>query len=154
MQTLNITGSETAFFSKQKRTCKMQLEISTPALLFPAITLLVLAYTNRFLAVSSLIRNLHAKVNLEGKDKRVMGQIKNLRTRVELIRAMQALAVLSFSVNVASMFAFYSDVLLLADYLFGAGLLFLLFSLILCLIEIHISTKALNIDLSDMEEQK
>lgn len=131
----------------------MQLDISTPALLFPAITLLVLAYTNRFLSVSSLIRNLHTKIGVDSNSEKVIEQIKSLRKRVELIRAMQALAVLSFAINVASMFVFYEGLILIADYLFGAGLLSLLFSLILCLLEIHVSTRALNIELSDMEER-
>ena len=41
----------------------MELSINTPALLFPAITLLMLAYTNRFLALASLVRSLHDEYN-------------------------------------------------------------------------------------------
>ena len=74
----------------------MSLELTTPALLFPAISLLLLAYTNRFLTLAALIRELHGRYP-KGHEDTVLGQIINLRTRVRLIRAMQALGVVSFS---------------------------------------------------------
>ena len=66
----------------------MEISLTTPALLFPAISLLLLAYTNRFLALANLIRNLHAKYMSE-KDLKIKAQISNLKKRVILIRNMQ-----------------------------------------------------------------
>lgn len=131
----------------------MQLDISTPALLFPAITLLLLAYTNRFLGLASLIRDLHQRHQQDTGLQPVVEQIKNLRTRLGLIRRMQALGVLSFLLTVACMIALFQKSYVIANYLFGAALVSLLLSLLFSLIEIQISTKALNIELSDMEDK-
>jgi hypothetical protein len=77
----------------------MQISINTPALLFPAITLLMLAYTNRFLALATLIRNLHTKYKQVHEEKEVIkAQIKNLRTRLNLVKSMQACGIVSFVV--------------------------------------------------------
>ena len=130
----------------------MTLEISTPALLFPAITLLLLAFTNRFLALATLIRGLHEKYQSNPDKKVVEKQIKNLRKRLNLVRRMQAFGVLSFLLTVACMFSLFRDSIVLANYLFGSSLISLLISLGYSLWEIQISTKALNIELSDMED--
>jgi hypothetical protein len=130
----------------------MNLEISTPALLFPAITLLLLAYTNRFLAVASLIRSLYKRYNENGHESIIAGQIKNLRLRMYLIRNMQAFGILSFLLTVVCMFLLFENLTTSANYVFGASLLSLFISLILSLIEIQLSTKALDLELKDMEE--
>ncbi|MFT7033137.1 MAG: hypothetical protein ACJA2S_001639 [Cyclobacteriaceae bacterium] len=130
----------------------MNLEISTPALLFPAITLLLLAYTNRFLAVATLIRSLYKRYNEDGHERIIAGQIKNLRLRMYLIRNMQAFGILSFLLTVVCMFLLFENLTASANYLFGASLFSLFISLILSLIEIQLSTKALDLELKDMEE--
>ena len=129
----------------------MQISINTPALLFPAITLLMLAYTNRFLALSTLIRNLHAKYKqgLEDRDL-IKEQIKNLRRRLTLIKQMQATGIISFFCCVLSMMFFYLAYEVWAYTIFGLSLGVLLLSLVLSLNEIYISTKALEIELKDM----
>ncbi|MEO9965532.1 MAG: DUF2721 domain-containing protein [Reichenbachiella sp.] len=129
----------------------MQLDISTPALLFPAITLLLLAYTNRFLALATLIRNLHAKYQLADSQHVLIGQINNLRKRLNMVRRMQAFGVLSFLLTVGCMFALFQEAFDIANYLFGGSLISLITSLIFSLVEIQMSTKALNLELSDME---
>lgn len=132
----------------------MQMSINTPALLFPAITLLMLAYTNRFLALSTLIRNLHSKYKQGLENGEVLrGQIKNLKRRMTLIKQMQATGVLSFFFCVLCMFFFYLEQEVLAYSIFGISLVLLLISLALSLNEIFISTKALEIELGDMENQ-
>ncbi len=130
----------------------MQLTISTPALLFPAITLLLLAYTNRFLALATLIRALHSKYKLDSTHTIVLGQIKNLRSRLVMIRYMQAFGVLSFVFTVICMFLLFQEFTIWANIIFGASLFALLISLIISLIEIQVSTKALHLELSDMEK--
>ena len=132
----------------------MEMSINTPALLFPAITLLMLAYTNRFLALSTLIRNLHSKYKQGLEDEKILrGQIKNLKRRMILIRQMQATGVLSFFFCVLCMFTFYLGYEVLAGAIFGISLVLLLVSLALSLNEIFISTKALEIELGDMESK-
>jgi hypothetical protein len=132
----------------------MEMSINIPALLFPAITLLMLAYTNRFLALSTLIRNLHAKYKQGLEDPDLLrGQIKNLKRRMTLIRLMQASGVLSFFFCVLCMLFLYLQYALVANALFGLSLMLLLFSLAVSLYEIIISTKALEIELGDMESK-
>ena len=131
----------------------MQFSINTPALLFPAITLLMLAYTNRFLALATLIRNLHTKYKQIVEDREIIKeQIKNLRKRLELVKQMQAIGIISFFFCVLSMSTFYLELQHWAVAIFGLSLLFLLVSLALSLTEIYISTRALEIELKDMEE--
>ena len=129
----------------------MVISINIPALLFPAISLLLLAYTNRFLVIAQIIRELHKKY-LEHDDKvLIMGQIKNLRRRLTLIRDMQILGVLSFFFCVLSMIFIFYGRLDLGSYLFGFSLISLLASLSYSLRELQISTKALDLELSKME---
>ncbi len=132
--------------------CGMEITFNTPALLFPAITLLLLAYTNRFLAIANLIRKLHDEYISGKKNKVLFQQISNLKRRINYIRSMQALAVFSFLCCVVCMFALYKEWTLVAEYAFGISLISLLASLILSLIEIYLSTKALELELSDMED--
>lgn len=131
----------------------MQISINTPSLLFPAITLLMLAYTNRFLAVASLIRKLHSNY-MESKEKEnlLRAQIRNLRRRVTLIKQMQAGGVISFFLCVLSMLFIYLQMEAWAYSIFALSLVFLLVSLALSLNEIYISTRALEIELKDMED--
>ena len=129
----------------------MSITITTPALLFPAITLLLLAYTNRFLALATLIRNLHRKhIENPGKDV-ILGQINNLRRRVRYVKNMQILGVSSFLFCVLSMLLIFNEVFPWANYSFVASMVLLLLSLIISLLELQISTKALELELSDME---
>ncbi len=130
----------------------MELSINTPALLLPAISLLMLAYTNRFLALASLIRNLHSVYKDHTNKGGVLLQIRNLRLRLRLIRLMQGFGVISLFLCVLSMFFVYEQLSAWADYTFATSLVFMLISLFLSLAEINISTKALEIELSDMEE--
>lgn len=127
----------------------MSLDLATPALLFPAISLLLLAYTNRFLTLATLIRNLHKKYQ-EYHDPQLVYQIENLRLRTRLIRDMQVLGVVSLFLSALSMLLLFQEYMTAAKYAFGTGLIFLLASLALSVWEIQISIKALNIQLRDM----
>jgi hypothetical protein len=115
----------------------IDININTPALLFPAITLLMLAYTNRFLSLASLVRKLHAEYNRGEKERNILSQIKNIRSRLNLIRYMQALGVLSFLCCVLCMYALFRDWILVAHWIFAASLIFLLLSIILSLLQKH-----------------
>ena len=130
----------------------IEININTPALLFPAITLLMLAYTNRFLSLASLVRKLHDEYHRGEKEKNILLQIKNIRTRLNLIRYMQGLGVLSFLCCVLCMYAIYRNWIVLAHWIFAASLIFLVLSIILSLLEINKSTKAIELELSDIEE--
>ncbi|MEM7108766.1 MAG: DUF2721 domain-containing protein [Bacteroidota bacterium] len=130
----------------------MSMTLTTPALLFPAISLLLLAYTNRFLAIATLIRNLHKKHKDNPEHAIIKGQIKNLKTRLGLIRNMQIFGISSFFLCVLSMFMLFSHNETWGNYSFGASMLFLLVSLALSLREIQISTDALNLELGDMSK--
>lgn len=129
----------------------MHLEISTPALLFPAISLLFLSYTNRFLHLSALIRNLH-KDWMERKDSLLMRQIQNLRKRLTLIRGMQLLGALSLLLCVVSMVSVIGSQSMLALITFSIALGLMGLSLACLVWEVWISGGALRIMLSAMED--
>jgi hypothetical protein len=129
----------------------MELTLTTPALLFPTVSLILLAYTNRFLAVAALIRKL-ANDYQNKEDKKVADQIRNLKVRLRLIRDMQMLSIFSLFLSVLCMFFLFSGHELIAKYIFGTSLLSLLISLGMSLREIQISTRALSIQLSDIAD--
>lgn len=128
-----------------------KLSLTTPALLFSAVSLILLAYTNRFLGYAQLIRNLYAEYS-KNKDSILVGQIENLRKRLYLTRTMQILGVLSLFFSVISMLFIYINLNLLAFYVFGVGLACLISSLAVSVWEIQISVKALELHLKGMEE--
>ncbi|SEG33540.1 DUF2721 domain-containing protein [Algoriphagus boritolerans] len=130
----------------------MELQLSTPALLFSAITLLMLAFTNRFLAIATLIRSLHKNYLKEPDSELIVEQIQNLRSRLTLIKNMQLFGVFSFLLCIICMYLLFQGYTQAANWVFVASMLSLLISLAISLIEIQISTKALNLELSDMEE--
>ena len=131
----------------------MELTLTTPALLFPAISLLLLAYTNRFLTLASLTRELYSRYKAS-PDARIKGQILNLRYRIGIIRNMQALGVASFFGCVLSMFALFAGLVEAGKWIFGASLILLLLSLALSLREIQVSIDALMLQVSDMDEPR
>jgi hypothetical protein len=130
----------------------MEITFNTPALLFPAISLLLLAYTNRYLALANLIRKLHDEYMKGEKNHLLLKQIKILRTRINLVRMMQTFGVFSFVCCVVTMYGVYQQWTGLVKYVFALSLMVLLASLVISLIEISQSTKALEWELSDMEE--
>lgn len=129
----------------------MDITINTPALLFPAISLIMLAYTNRFLALASLVRNLHDKYKAERHNNVIHSQIKSLRFRLRLIKNMQAFGVLSFLLCIVCMYLIYIESTVWANITFAMALLAFATSLIISLWEIWKSNKALELALSDME---
>ena len=128
------------------------LTLTTPALLFSAISLIMLAYTNRFLAYAAVVRNLHDKY-LDKQDDLLIEQIKNLKKRLGLTRAMQILGITSLLLCVFTMFLVYVHYVVLATWVFGIALLLLILSLSLLIWEIQISTYALRLHLRDIEDQ-
>lgn len=128
-----------------------QLTLTTPALLFSAISLLLLAYTNRFLALAALVRSLYSEYK-EKPDKLIFGQIKNLRKRLHLIRNMQIYGITSLLLCVACMLLIYIGKDDFAAVIFGVALTLLIISLALSVLEIQISVKALNLRLTDLED--
>lgn len=127
-----------------------ELTLTTPALLFSAISLIMLAYTNRFLAYAAVIRNLHDKY-LEKMDDSLIEQIKNLKLRLNLTRWMQIFGITSLLLCVLTMFLIYIGYHILGVWVFGVALILLIVSLALLIKEIQISAKALSLHLSDIE---
>ncbi|ARN79060.1 hypothetical protein BST97_14275 [Nonlabens spongiae] len=128
-----------------------ELTLTTPTLLFSAISLIMLAYTNRFLAYASVIRNLHGRYK-ENHDPTLLRQIQNLRSRLDLTRYMQIFGISSLLLCVLTMFLIYIEQQEASIYIFGIALLLLIISLALLIKEIQISTKALGYHISDIEE--
>lgn len=130
----------------------MDLQISTPALLFPAISLLFLAYTNRFLHLASLVRTLHRDW-IELKDEALRAQIVNLRQRLKLIRWMQILGAVSLLFCVFSMVAIFFGLTLTGMIFFIAALFLMAGSLASLIAEIWCSGGALQILLKRVEDE-
>ena len=122
----------------------MDITLTTPALLFSTISLILLAFTNRFLALGSRIRSLHDRYQ-DNHRPSLLAQIESLRLRVNLIRLMQLYGVASLFLCVLCMFFLFAGLVVMGKFVFGLSLVALLISLGLSTREIHISTQALNI---------
>jgi uncharacterized membrane protein len=131
----------------------MDISITTPALLFPAVTLLMLAYTNRFNTLATIIRNLHSKYQTE-RTENLLAQISNLRYRVYLIRNMQIFGVLSLLLCMLSMFALFAGWLAGGQWSFAIALVLMIISMLLSLRELQVSVGALDLLLSELEEEE
>lgn len=131
----------------------MELSIQTPALLFPAISLLMLSYTNRFLALAALIRKLSADFETAPQPG-LLSQIKNLRKRVYLIRWAQFFAIVSMLGCTLTMFLIYEGWHGFSTMIFALSLLLMIVSLLLCLWEIFVSADALRHVLNDLEAKE
>ena len=125
----------------------MTIDIATPAMLFPAISLLLLAYTNRFLTLASLIRHF----DNDNSNENTQAQILNLRKRIHYIKRMQEAGVFSFFLCVLSMLAIYLSYQLVGNWLFAASLVCLLYSLWQSVREIRISLGALDVHLQGLD---
>ena len=131
----------------------MTLHIETPALLFSATSLILLAYTNRFLTIASIVRELK-KTYDKDENKSILLEIKNLNLRITLIRYMQMFGVVCLFLSVFAMLLLFLEEQLYSIYLFAFSLLSLLISLGLSFWEISISANALRLHLSDLMEKE
>lgn len=129
------------------------LDLTTPSLLFSAISLILLSYTNRFLSYASVVRALKEK-HQQTHDPKDIAQIANLRKRLYLTRSMQILGILSLLLCVIAMFFIYVSWQVFAAWIFGIALLLLAASLCVCIWEINISVKALEIHLEDISSKE
>jgi len=131
----------------------MEFNLTTPALLFPTISLLMLAYTNRFLTIATIIRNLYDRYNTD-RDENLLSQIANLRYRIYLIRNMQIFGVMSLLFCVVSMFALFAGWVVAGQWSFAIALILMIVSLGISLRELMISVGALDLLLTDLEEHE
>ena len=131
----------------------MEINITTPALLFPAVSLLLLAFTNRFLALASLVRQLHASYKSD-PDEILLGQISNIRYRIKLIRDMQAFGVSSLLLCVIAMLFLLIGWITFGKLVFAASLVLMAVALAMSIREIQISVVALDIQLMDLEQME
>lgn len=128
------------------------MTITTPSLLFPAISLLLLAYTNRFVVLANVIRELSKRENASSQEL-VRRQIDNLRLRIQMIRRMQSFGVLSFVLCTLSMFSLLLQWTIAGQLLFAVSLILLVLSLLFSLYEVNISTEAINIELEKFDQK-
>ena len=130
----------------------MDMTITTPSLLFPAISLLLLAYTNRFVVLTNVIRQLsNTKEDNAAIQVLVRRQMDNLRLRIQVIRRMQAFGVMSFVLCTLSMFALLMQWSITGQMLFASSLILLVISLLFSFYEVNISTEAINIELEKFD---
>jgi hypothetical protein len=129
----------------------MEFTLTTPALLYSAISLLLLAYTNRFLGLAALIRELHRQYRTD-HDPIIIAQIKSLKHRIILIKNMQLLGVVSFFLCTASMLLIFAGALVSSKMMFVGALLALMASLVFSVLEVQRSCDALDMRLKDIEK--
>ncbi len=127
----------------------MELTLQTPSLLFPAVSLLLLAYTNRFLALASLVRSLEGNYR-QSHEGRLLDQIRNLKRRLRLIRNMQLAGVLSLFCCTGAMFLLFFNRVGVAEVVFSVALVLMMASLAVSAEEIRISVRALDLHLTDL----
>jgi hypothetical protein len=128
----------------------MEFTLTTPALLFSAISLLLLAYTNRFLTLANLIRELYARYKANPEEK-IKGQLLNLKYRIVIIRDMQVFGVASFFFCVLCMFVIFLGYITIGKWIFAISLVLLLISLALMLRELQVSVEALRLQIQDLD---
>lgn len=128
----------------------MEFTFATPALLFPAVSLLFISYTNRFVSYADLVRRLHERWRNEGGTV-VARQITNLRRRIVLIRNMQIAGAFSLLFCVVCMIFLFFGFTVAAETLFAGALFLMLVSLALLVVEVSISVRALELQMSDLE---
>ncbi|WP_297364679.1 DUF2721 domain-containing protein [Thauera sp.] len=126
------------------------MNLTTPALLFPAISLLLLAYTNRFLTLAQVIRQLGASPDRAAP--LVQCQLPGLTRRIALTKYMQGFGVLSFLLCALSMLALFLEAEIAGKWMFGISIVTLAVSLVLSLIEVLLSTEALSLVVRDLEQ--
>ena len=129
----------------------MEITLTTPALLFPTVSLLMLAYTNRFLTLATIIRTLRDRYSKD-REETLIHQIANLRYRAHLIRNMQIFGVLSLLFCVLSMFALFAGWVFGGQLSFAFALVLMIVSLGISLRELQVSVGALDLLLMDMEQ--
>lgn len=126
--------------------------IQTPALLFPTVSLLMLAYTNRFLGITSVIRKLHADMSRDEKNHAFyLSQINSLSQRIGLIILAQKTGVSALLSCVLSMVAIFFNIQVSIG-LFALALTFMASSLIFIFRELSISKQALAYILEDCKK--
>lgn len=130
----------------------MDFTLQTPTLLFSAISLLMLAYTNRFVVIANLIRELYAQ-HIKDPNDITFAQLANLRKRMRIIRNMQIFGGLSFFFSVLSLLLLFASLDFFAKIAFGISIIMLLISLLLLIMELQISVHALNIQLKDFDSK-
>lgn len=129
-----------------------ELTLTTPAILFPAISLLLLAYTNRYIAISNRIRKLHEQYAKEHSSS-IWEQIKILKLRIRLIRDMQLMGILSILFASLTMFLIFENFVAFVSISFAISLVLLIVSLGFSAYEIMLSNKALLILLEEFEDE-
>ncbi|MBU3218802.1 DUF2721 domain-containing protein [Clostridium algidicarnis] len=122
------------------------MELTTPAVLFTSISLLISAYTSRFLSLAQLVRQLDNQYN-QDKSEDILKQIRNLQLRISIIRYTQIMGGVSFFLCALSTFLIFKDKNFAGEVAFGGSLIALMISLLLLIIEVQISVKALNVQL-------
>lgn len=130
----------------------MELTISTPALLFSTVSLLMIAFTNRFLALASLIRDLHVKYKTEEEKENIIAQIVGLKRRIRIVRNIQIIAISSLLLSAVCMLLIFLEKELAAKWFFGGALMLQIVALTLSVREITLSMNALELELSDISE--
>ena len=128
----------------------IEITLTTPAVFFPAVSLLLLAYTNRFLALASVIRKLHADYKVQ-KDPSYLDQIENLRFRIRLVRNMQFCGVSSLLCCTICMFLLFLGQVIPAEWVFCGAMILMALSMVISLIEIQTSVRALDLHLKSIE---
>ncbi len=125
------------------------LNYNAPGLLFPAISLLMLAYTNRFLGLTAASRGLVSQYRKQ-PDIRLLQQVQSLRERLSLVRHTQALGVTSLLFCTGCLFALFLNSQPIARLAFAGALVFMMTSLVISLREIYLSVRAINIEFDSL----
>ena len=137
----------------RRKANNMEINLTTPALLFPTVSLLHLAYTNRFLSLATAIRKLHADYKV-ARDPAYLDQIETLRWRIRLVRNMQFCGVVSLLLCTVCMFLIFCGLIEPAIVIFVISLGAVIVSLIYSLVEIQSSVRALDLHLQNIEHPK
>ena len=130
----------------------MNIDYTVTALMFPAIPLIMAVYSNRFHTLSGLIRKIHDEYVFEKHTPpEWKQQLINLNDRVKNLRITILFAAFGFLFNMLTVLGLYLNEIFIARVIFGSCCLSMIISILFFIREIHISTNALKLHMSDMD---
>ena len=136
----------------------MTLTYSTIALLFPAIPLMFLVYSNTSNAVGVRMRELFelssSKKLTEKHFKRVQAETEYLGHRLSLLRSAQITAGITFLFNILTLVGIYIENQDLAQILFACAVIAMMCSISLYLVEIIITVRAVGYLVKKINENR
>ncbi len=132
----------------------MTIPITTPALLFPAIAILMLGYVNRYIGAASVIRAITKDYSTGHRRVQVVEQLQIMQKRIGLFRYMLEIGAFALAMACLSMFLIFVDKQQAGNLVFGLSLVAMITSTLVSFYETVLSNQSLNIEINDVYQKE